>query len=110
MNDDFKLTEEKRTSVLRRMLAYILMFFISSIPLGAYYILSHYGLLQFEAKIVEFQLGQLMIEITFVEYMIPMVLSTMIGVSGSFLIWCYYTRTRCMRKQVPNVLQSYNSE
>lgn len=97
-----EITRKSRTSPMRKFISYMILGIFTFIPLGIYYLLNYYGLLEYEMIIFEFYIGNLLIEVSFAQHMIPLVASVMIGVCGSFILWCYYTRTRCLEEQMPN--------
>jgi hypothetical protein len=49
----------------------------------------------------ELNLGGVTVAVIFDARLIPPFLSTVIGVGGGFVLWCYYTRTPCFEEQVP---------
>jgi hypothetical protein len=94
--------QDGRKSVLRRMLSYIILGIVTSIPLVLYYIPATQHLLAVEIPLMQFQIGSADVDIYLDMYLFPTILSTILGAGGGFILWCYYYRTRCLEEQVPS--------
>jgi hypothetical protein len=72
------------------------------LPLSLYYLPFAEEFLSIKIYLFDIPLGAATISLSFDMYLFPTVLSSMIGAGGGFILWCYYTRTRCMDEQVPS--------
>lgn len=103
-----EISKIRRTSPIRWIISYVGLCIVSLIPISLYILSPHLGIWNFKTVIFAVTIGEIIIEVSFAGYMIPIITSAMIGASGGFLLWCWYSRGRCMRNQKPNVLQLYS--
>jgi hypothetical protein len=90
-----------RESTLRQVFSYLLLGICTFSPLLLGYIPVVGELFRSTVALLEFSLAGAQITVYFDARLIPLFLSSAIGAGGGFLIWCYYTRTRCLEEQVP---------
>ncbi len=90
-----------KLSLPRYFLSYMLIGVITLLPLSLYYIPGIKKLFTVEIELFSIQIGTIRIAPIFGSSLIPTILSTIIGITSGFIMWCYYTRTRCLAEQVP---------
>lgn len=100
-NEEEKSVKHVKVSLPRYFLSYLLIGVITLLPLTLYYIPGIKSWFTVEMELFSIQIGTMRIAPVFDTSLIPTVLSTIIGITSGFIMWCYYTRTRCLAEQVP---------
>lgn len=94
--------QDSRTSMGRKIFSYIILGLISVLPLALYYLPSVCAYLEVDIILLNITIDKVNLKLSIDLYLLPAVLSTIIGGGGGFIMWCYYTRTRCLDEQVPS--------
>jgi len=94
--------KDTRRSFSRRMISYVVLGIITILPLGMYYLPSAADFLAIKISLFNWSLNGVTVGFFLDMYLFPTVLSSIVGAGGGFVLWCYYTRARCLDDQLPS--------